>query len=389
MSYSKLLGWEIWNFMGIKHAKLEFDETGIINLKGYNDSGKSSAIRALRVLFFNQYATKQTDFIRDDETYFRVVAYFDDGVSILRDKYINGQSLYEMYKDNAVVYSTKVKGVPTRVTDVPEPIANYLGLITWGKIAINARDCKEPLLAVDTKGSENYQMFNTVLKSEEIAMASSVLNNDKNKLASDIAAVDNELQLTKQMCGVGKNLTLGVIDDLKVSDAQLDETTTREGNLSSAYQLISGVSAITITPELELVDTNQLETISNISGVLNELNSIHELPAIEPADTSQLDMLSEILAKLGSANSIKLSPELGDVNLAQLGELQSILGVFNAVSALETELSDLTAKIQAKDNEIQSLNSELTKTGVKAIKCPNCGKTILAEEGDLRYLAHC
>lgn len=48
---SKLVAWEVWNFMSIKHGKVEFDERNIINIKGYNDSGKSAMLRALDVLF--------------------------------------------------------------------------------------------------------------------------------------------------------------------------------------------------------------------------------------------------------------------------------------------------------------------------------------------------
>ena len=42
MGYSRLEFWEVWNFMSIEHGKCEFDERGIINIKGYNDSGKSA-----------------------------------------------------------------------------------------------------------------------------------------------------------------------------------------------------------------------------------------------------------------------------------------------------------------------------------------------------------
>ena len=105
--YSKLVSWEVWNFMSLAHAKAEFDEKGIINFKGYNDSGKSAMLTALKVLMCNTNPQKQVGFIQDDKEYFRVLASFDDNVQILRDKYINGQSLYEMYKDGQCIFSTK------------------------------------------------------------------------------------------------------------------------------------------------------------------------------------------------------------------------------------------------------------------------------------------
>ena len=157
--YSRLLGWEGWNFMSIEHAKVEFDERNIINFKGYNDSGKSAMLQALKVLMSNSEQTKQVLFIKDDKEYFRIVAYFDDGVMIMRDKYINGQSLYEMYKGKECIFSTKqANGALTGVNKVPDPIQEYLGLILYDNTCLNARACFEKQIGVQTTGSENYKM---------------------------------------------------------------------------------------------------------------------------------------------------------------------------------------------------------------------------------------
>lgn len=181
--YPRMLYWEAWNFMSIEHGKCEFDDRNIVNLKGYNDSGKSAMLQALKVLISNSNPTKQIGFIQDDKDYFRVVAAFEDGVMILRDKYVNGQSLYEMYKDNQLIYTSKSGNALTRITEVPKPIADYLGLIMYDGTCLNARACFEKQIGVQTTGSENYKMFNTVLKSEEIATASALLNNDRNKIS--------------------------------------------------------------------------------------------------------------------------------------------------------------------------------------------------------------
>ena len=171
--YSRLLWWTAENFMSIENGKCEFDERNIINLKGYKDSGKSAMLLALKVLLSNSHPTKQVDFIQDNKDYFRIIAYFDDGVMILRDKYINGQSLYEMYKDNQVIFSTKQKnGALSSVKGVPEPIQQYLGLITYEDAILNARACFEKQIGVQTTGSENYKMFNTVLKSFHVLILS-------------------------------------------------------------------------------------------------------------------------------------------------------------------------------------------------------------------------
>ena len=169
--FSRLLSWEVFNFMSVEHAICEFDDSNIVNIKGYNDSGKSAMLRALDVLFSNMKPTKQIDFIQDGKEYFRIVANFSDGVSILRDKYINGQSLYEMWKDNNCIFSTKKGNALTKVTEVPQPIRDYLCIVSYEDIVLNSRSCFEKQLGVQTTGSENYKLFNTVLKSEEIAPA--------------------------------------------------------------------------------------------------------------------------------------------------------------------------------------------------------------------------
>ena len=111
--------------MSFKKAKVAFDETGIINIKGYNDSGKSAVLRGLVVCLMDMFRRNQAKFIRYGEEYFRIVVSFEDGVSILRDKYLNGQSLYEVYKNGECVFTTKQGNKLSKVDGVPKPIPDY------------------------------------------------------------------------------------------------------------------------------------------------------------------------------------------------------------------------------------------------------------------------
>ena len=262
--YPRMLYWEVWNFMCIERGKCEFDDRNIVNLKGYNDSGKSAMLQALKVLISNSNPTKQVGFIQDDKDYFRVIAAFDDGVMILRDKYINGQSLYEMYKDNQLIYTSKSGNALTRITEVPKPIADYLGLIMYDGTCLNARACFEKQIGVQTTGSENYKMFNTVLKSEEIATASALLNNDRNKLASDINAVDADLQAQKGFLGNKDKITAEMVGYLKDHDSALDQYLTMESTLSTIHTLKVSKDAVVIYPELSGVDATQLAELDTL-----------------------------------------------------------------------------------------------------------------------------
>ena len=42
---SRILAWELENFAQYEKARFEFDESGIVMLKGFNSAGKSNALR--------------------------------------------------------------------------------------------------------------------------------------------------------------------------------------------------------------------------------------------------------------------------------------------------------------------------------------------------------
>lgn len=127
--YSKLKSVEVINFMGFLKAKIVADETGSWNLKGYNSSGKSAFLTACAVAMMNVYPNKQLKYIHHGKDYFRIILSFDDGVVIVRDKYKNGQSLYEMYKGEEKVYTSKSGDKLTKIDAVPSIIEGYLGMI--------------------------------------------------------------------------------------------------------------------------------------------------------------------------------------------------------------------------------------------------------------------
>ena len=378
--YPRLLWWEVTNFMSIEHGKCEFDDRNIVNLKGYNDSGKSAMLQALKVLISNSNPTKQVGFIQDDKDYFRVVAAFEDGVMILRDKYINGQSLYEMYKDNQLIYTSKSGNALTRITEVPKPIADYLGLIMYDGTCLNARACFEKQIGVQTTGSENYKMFNTVLKSEEIATASALLNNDRNKLASDINAVDADLQAQKGFLGNKDKITLEMITYLKEHDSSLDNYLAMESALSSLHTLKESKDAVVIYPELSGVDATQLAELDSIARQMSMLKSIKVAPQLNEVDGLQLQALEHIKSVADSLKAVVVPPELKIVNSEQLNALTGILATINAINDCDKAISQYDSSIETLNKELAEMQEELANKGVKMVRCPGCGQIFDPEQ---------
>lgn len=378
--YSSITSWEVWNFQSIEHGKCEFDERNIINLKGYNDSGKSAMLNALKVALCNANPTKQVGFIQDDKDYFRVLVTFSDGIQILRDKYINGQSLYEMYKDGKCVFSTKNGNALTKVSDVPQPIADYLGLIMYDGACLNARACFEKQIGVQTSGSENYKMFNTVLKSEEIATASTLLNNDKNKLASDISATDYDLQAQKNLLGTSGKITEDMVVFLKEHDAELDELEANASELIAICNIYNGMISIPVIPEIASIDMSQVSELANIERLIKELNGVVITPEVTAIDTVRLTELANIVSLNNALAQISVAPELAAISDTQLNDLLIISNMVSTLAELDKEISDADKRISDTAIELEKLQKELANHGVKMVKCPGCGQIFDPEQ---------
>ena len=371
--YSRLVSWEVYNFMVYSYAKCEFDERGIITIKGYNDSGKSTMLQALNVLFFNSHPSMHINYIKDDCDYFRIMAHFDDGVSILRDKYINGQSLYEMYKDGEVIYSTRNGNTLTRVSKVPEPIEQYLGLISHDGTCLNSRSCIEKQLLVQTTGSENYKFFNVVLKSEEIAVASQMLNTDKNKLLQDINSTDYQLQTTKTMLGNGNLLTDELISELERADKLLDEYDVKSDCISSALGIADEVSAIQIPPDISQIDNERVSILSSINGIVNEIASIPTLPEVNQLDSSRLELLTRIMGVSNELSSIPVIPNIQGVSTDRFSSILDLSLMLDSIETLDESTEDIDNKLVALDQEMKGYADQLRELGRTVIRCPNCG----------------
>lgn len=378
--YSRMLGWEVWNFMSVKYGKVEFDKRNIINFKGYNDSGKSAMLRALDVCFFNIKPQKQTEFIHDDENYFRVVVYFDDGVSILRDKYINGQSLYEMYKGEQLIFTTKNGNTLTKVTEVPKPIQDYLGLISWNKVNINSRSCWEPQLLVETKGSENYQMLNTILKSEEIAVAGKTLNNDKNKLASDIDTITSQLNALKQMSASGASITREMIDYLKEHDTNIDTAENQVHDLIVLIENNDAISKVQIFPQLASINTEQIDSLAELIKISSELSSLPNIPEVSTVDLVRLNELSNLINISSELNKLVDQPYVDLVDISRIDALSTLVSQLSDLKNINEELKNADARQEELNRLLEENQGILNRFGVKTIKCPNCGETIIADD---------
>lgn len=414
MEYSKISSIELTNFMSYKKAKVSFDETGIINIKGYNDSGKSAILRGLAVCLMDMYKSKQAKFIRHGEEYFRIVVTFDDGMSILRDKYINGQSLYEVYKGQERVFTTKQGNRLSRIEGVPKPIEDYLGLCITDSVYLNYQSCLDKLPVVDTTGSENYQMFHEVLRMEEIYQANNMINLDKNQLGAEIAAMEDELQRNEvllERCGDVSQEFISEIEKLekesiRTNNQKLDldsiaETVENYSNIknipkiekissdriSKVYgieKILSSLKSINNIPKVEKVSVDRLDAISNISKLASTLNSMVEVPNVPLVSLDRLNSINRIAQGIKALDGYVTIPEIPKVNetLVSKGKEIGVLGkILGKVVENESICNNIDTSLENTKNRLNEIVDLARKQGMEFVKCGNCGSYTVAGGG--------
>lgn len=419
--HSRLLWWSVENFMSIKEAKVEFDDTNIINFKGFNDSGKSAMLRALEVLLSNKYPTEQAKFIKDGESYFRVMAGFSDGVVLLRDKYISGQSLYCMYKDNKEIFTTKQNGKYIKVTEVPEVIKQYVDFVEYDGTYLNSRSCFDPQLLVETSGSKNFKLLNSVLHSEELSRANQMLNTDKNTLIASRNSKEMEVSVLKEQSQGIPNFTAELIEGLENADSRLDEVEAGYNLLGNAKAYKSKVESVSLLPELEAVDTSRLDILVNLQGIQTSLQGLQDISLpddFEPIEgTSQLkdlyklkevqENLATVEKELSSAtlelstlegeaqlkdiaelkssaqqlsqvdSSLDTLPAMGTLDLEKLNEVKQLLALAYKYMEGQKVCDTVESQLQSSEQELQGIMQTLSANNIKAVKCKNCGQLML------------
>lgn len=386
MGYSKIVSFSIANFMSVKYAKLVFDESGIIIVKGYNDSGKSAILRALVVCMMDLFSRKQSKLIRHGEDGFRVEVEFDDGVIIIRDKYINGQSLYEMYKDGKLLYTSKEGSKLTKISGVPKPIEEYLGLCMIPSGCLNYQSCTDLLLLVDTVGSFNYETLHEVLKIEQISKANKLINSDINELNSEIAEIEAELNASEIMLNEMYEISDDLLLAMSERETVANDLEVKMDKVENLHSIMSDICGIAKMPDVPKIDDSRCSDIEALSGLLSSLSMVDSLPKVERVNATKLEKvlgLHSVAKTLLNLSSVLPDvPKVDEQHISMLESLKALEGTYN-------ELYDVVIKQQKCKKDLKSLKIEINdlvdkakKKGYVFAKCNNCGSYVNVKVGE-------
>lgn len=368
---SKLVAIEALNFMSIKEARVEFDETGILNLTGYNDSGKSAITRLLEVIFYDAYQNEQVNFIHDGEEMFGAGVEFDDGVSINKYKYKTGKSVWEMMKDDEVIYTNKLANGIAAMSGVPEPIQKYVNVVEdeYTGEKLNIRRNSDKLFLVGMSGGDVYKIINAVLHCDTLAETVKRLNEDRNKVQSELASKSTQLDTLRTEVKNLKVIDEQVLTTLKGKHENLALTSQRLESVISIANQKDQISTLEPHPELTLLDTQRYYDIQNVmqakAGVdKHEQDLPPELTVLDTDRLRQLQTINELRQQL----DVQVNPELIPIDMQRINDIKQIGRLYNDYYHNSTELANIDTQLQETQHQLHHLSQE---HGFKI--CDNCG----------------
>lgn len=396
---SKIKQIHLENFMAFSNALIEFDERNIINLKGYSDSGKSSILIAIAVCLNNFKPSKQVNWIKDTCKFFKISISFDDNVKIVRYKYNNGQSLYEMYKDGALVYTSKINNTLTAINDVPEVISNYLELSELKSGILNFRTNQDKQFLAQTTGSENFQDLNNLFGIDEILSAIKYCKEDISVIVAEMNKNESEISFLRDKVAESRDLSQETLIRVLEEDKLLNEGELKVSELGVVSECISNIKSSKELPKINEI-TSSIKDLFELSSLVEVLSKEEEIKLDEVSDkklkslldvsntlkglseegievkqeeikTDKIVCLLEIKTLLGTQESVLPSLELQETQLYKdlnnlNTDLLEILNISKVIKSEEEENNKL------KDM-LEQIKQKLKSKGITLHECSNCG----------------
>ena len=370
-NYSYITKIEVENFMSISHAILEYDDSNIISICGFNDSGKSAITRAVSIVLYDNYQRDQVKFIKEGTEYFKITLHFSDGVSVSKMKNINGVSIWVLARNGEVLYTNQLKTGIQAVTDVPEVIQKYLGVLKddCTDALMNVRRNSDKLFLIDTTGGDNYKILNTILKSDVLAKASMSMIADKNRKNNELQVKCNTFNTLVQQCDAMEVAPVEDVEKLQSLIKGTSESNLKYLDVKLVKDKRDEINAACIYDELSTVEMESVEALDRLIQLYKDCNEIVQ-PELAVVDTSKVLELERI--QKSYQNSLDVSiPEIQGIDYSRIQELESIKVAYMNYANMGTESKRLEQEYNSAVTELHSLSKEY---GFKI--CPHCGSVV-------------
>lgn len=378
--YSKIKSLSVTNFMSHANTTVEFDDSNILDLCGYNDSGKTALEYALDVLFYDGSPTLQSSYIKEGEDFFKVAVKFEDGVCISKIKEKQGKSVWLMEQNGTVIYTNQKDTDVIATEGVPQQIAKYLGVVydEATEQKLNLRTKRDKALLTETTGGENYKMLSTVCNSEVLSEASNEMTAQRNKLNSAINTKTTELAQLESDYAEIETPPIKVVDALA---EQLGKAKELQAQNTAIEQVIQAYNIITNTVVQPEVSSEEVQKCMERLDVLNKINdcvvklNTEVYPEINAYDTSRLTMLVECIKLNNLLVNSNVYPEVKPVDANRLTDIVNVVKSYNTYLECNNQYI-------ATDNQYKALVEEsaaLCKQHNIRV-CKNCGAAVMEDD---------
>jgi hypothetical protein len=291
---------------------------------------------------------------------------------------VSGQSLYELYKDDECVFTTKEGGRLTKIDGVPQVIQDYLGLCVVSTGCLNYQVRQDPLWLIETTGSENYNSLNEILKTEEIARANALLNSDKNKVNSEVTGIEASLNETNYALNEVRDYSDALLAALEEKESFCRDLVSMYRDLKSLMGIVDTLSTIKDIPEVAKIDSSQLEGVNALYRTATDINGIVDYPEMEKLDAVRLSAITSLAKEVVQVDN---TPDVNtpEVTVIDIDKLANISSMIATISKLK-ENNDIVMQLDSKKNKVKakldSIVLEAKKQGIKFVECDNCGTYI-------------
>ncbi len=367
---------DIKDFRCLQSLHLDFNESPIVCIQAGNDSGKSSAVKAIETIMYNDNERKNKGYIRTGCNQFIISVTLKDGTSVERVKGESTNIYRILAADGSLVKEwQKLDGT------IPDQVKQIFGLVqdeTTGEL-LNIRTCESLLLFALTKASENHKIFYGQLKVDDVSNAMVCGKNVVNTLSTEIRASENtrENYMTKLRSINVPDMTS--VDQLK---SRIDDSGKK---MFAAKEIIEAViardsirnimsSAQAELSKLSAIPDQAIEQLKGLSDAVSSLTACRQLRdqfsrVKDVKDVSQIDYdqiklieeLEQAIVSLRQVQAIR-SSDIGVIG-AQIKDLTSIdatvVQQLNEILDAIEKKKRLEAQLAAETEQLESLKNQL------------------------------
>lgn len=373
---------DLINFQSHKFSSLDFDD-GLNVIVGPSDNGKTSILRAIRWVLFNE--PQGMSMLRNNEDFVSVRVYFNNDYSVER-KRSKKENLYIIHNEKTgevKEFNSLRTGLPPEVLDIIK--IRKVSLDKNNEINFNIQFQHDGPFMFSYTSTQKSALIGKMYNLDVVDKAIDETNKDIKSQKSDIKRLNEELKDLEEK--------IKVYDDIEKDEELLKRREKFTNNIEASVAKLDNINTLK-AKLLDNQEKNQFlkDKIKDFDKVLSSQNLIDKALkdfAMREKYITYKAKYTRLLDDILKTRAIYEKSKTVADNLNLDATVVKSLDKYKKLLDLRTKLKDVTASIDKgrlyiKDNN-DKLNNDLreyTKILVELKKCPYCNSDIDREHLD-------